>query len=75
MIISGSSTLESAFLTVPIASKNIGSQSVEAITESIIQKCEGKKILILAPIVQEKKGTYEKFFERSKNEWIFQGST
>ena len=47
----------------PKCGKKIGSQSVEAIVESIIQECEGKKILILAPIVQEKKGTYEKLFK------------
>jgi excinuclease ABC subunit A len=47
----------------PSCGKKIGSQSVEAIVESIIQECEGKKILILAPIVQEKKGTYEKLFK------------
>ena len=47
----------------PNCGKKIGSQSVEAIVESIIQECEGKKILILAPIVQEKKGTYEKLFK------------
>jgi excinuclease ABC subunit A len=47
----------------PKCGKMIGSQSVEAIVESIIQECEGKKIIILAPIVQEKKGTYEKLFQ------------
>jgi excinuclease ABC subunit A len=47
----------------PNCGKKIGSQSVEAIVESIIQECEEKKILILAPIVQEKKGTYEKLFK------------
>lgn len=47
----------------PNCGKKIGSQSVEAIVESIIQECERKKILILAPIVQEKKGTYEKLFK------------
>jgi excinuclease ABC subunit A len=47
----------------PNCGKKIGSQSVEAIVESIIQECEGKKILVLAPIVQEKKGTYEKLFK------------
>lgn len=47
----------------PNCGKKIGSQSVEAIVESIIQECEGKKMLILAPIVQEKKGTYEKLFK------------
>ncbi len=47
----------------PKCGKKIGSQSVEAIVESIIQECEGKKVIILAPIVQEKKGTYEKLFQ------------
>jgi excinuclease ABC subunit A len=52
----------------PKCGKKIGSQSVEAIVESIIQECEGKKVIILAPIVQEKKGTYEKLFQELRSD-------
>ncbi len=52
----------------PKCGKMIGSQSVEAIAESIIQECEGKKVLILAPIVQEKKGTYVKLFQELRTD-------
>ena len=50
----------------PNCGRRIGSQSTEAIVDSIIESCEGKKIYILGPIVQEKKGTYEKLFQELK---------
>jgi excinuclease ABC subunit A len=50
----------------PNCGRRIGSQSIETIVDSIIESCEGKKIYILGPIVQEKKGTYEKLFQELK---------
>ena len=40
----------------PNCGKKIGSQSVEAIVESIIQECEGKKIQLIASMGEGKKG-------------------
>jgi len=50
----------------PRCSRKISNQSVESICESIIKESENKKILILAPIIRRKKGTYEKVFEDAK---------
>lgn len=47
----------------PNCGKMIGIQSVDAIVDSVLHAYEGKKILILAPVIQEKKGTYEKLFQ------------
>jgi excinuclease ABC subunit A len=47
----------------PKCSQKITSQSADAITDSILRTADQKKTLILAPIIQSKKGTYEKVFE------------
>src|SRR5438034_6918577 len=47
-------------------SRKISNQSVESICESILKESEDRKILILAPLVRRKKGTYEKLFEQIK---------
>ncbi|MBM3894948.1 MAG: excinuclease ABC subunit UvrA [Thaumarchaeota archaeon] len=48
--------------------RKISNQSVESICDSILRDFDGKKILILAPIIQRKKGTYEKLFEQIKKD-------
>ncbi len=50
----------------PRCGRKISNQSVESICESVLKESEGKKILILAPLVRRKKGTYEKLFESVK---------
>ncbi|HXX05579.1 MAG TPA: excinuclease ABC subunit UvrA, partial [Candidatus Bathyarchaeia archaeon] len=50
----------------PRCGRKISNQSVESICESILKESEGKKILILAPLIRRKKGTYEKLFEQVK---------
>jgi excinuclease ABC subunit A len=50
----------------PRCARKISNQSVESICESILKESEGKKILILAPLIRRKKGTYEKLFEQVK---------
>ncbi len=50
----------------PRCSRKISNQSVESICESILKESEDKKILILAPLIRRKKGTYEKLFEQVK---------
>lgn len=50
----------------PKCGRKISNQSVESICESVLKESEGKKILILAPLIRRKKGTYEKLFEYVK---------
>ena len=52
----------------PNCSRKISNQSVETICDSVLKDFGGKKILILAPIIQRKKGTYEKLFEQIKKD-------
>mgnify|MGYP000701621656 CR=1 FL=1 len=44
--------------------RKISSQSIESITDSVIKDFGQKKVLVSAPLVQRKKGTYEKLFEQ-----------
>lgn len=46
--------------------RKISNQSAESICESILKESDGKNILILAPLIRRKKGTYEKLFEQVK---------
>jgi len=52
----------------PSCSRKISNQSVETICDSVLKDFNGKKILVLAPIIQRKKGTYEKLFEQIKKD-------
>ncbi len=52
----------------PNCRRRISNQSVETICKSILKDFDGKKILVLAPIIQRKKGTYEKLFEQIKKD-------
>ncbi len=47
----------------PRCSQKISSQSADMITDSILRTAEQKKTIILAPVIQSKKGTYEKLFD------------
>ncbi|MGB6590451.1 MAG: excinuclease ABC subunit UvrA [Candidatus Nitrosopolaris sp.] len=51
----------------PRCTQKITSQSVDAITDSILKTAYQKKTLILAPVIQSKKGTYEKVFDEFKH--------
>ncbi|MCZ6584170.1 MAG: excinuclease ABC subunit UvrA, partial [Thaumarchaeota archaeon] len=48
--------------------RKISTQSIETICDSVLKDFKGKKILILSPIIQRKKGTYEKLFEQIKKD-------
>lgn len=50
----------------PRCGQKITSQSIDAVTDSILQTAYQKKTLILAPVIQSKKGTYEKLFDEFK---------
>lgn len=52
----------------PKCGRVIASQSAESIAESIMNSCSGKNTIILAPVVQAKKGTYEKLLEQLKQD-------
>ena len=52
----------------PNCSRRISNQSIETICDSVLKDFGGQKILILAPIIQRKKGTYEKLFEQIKKD-------
>ena len=57
--------------TCPECSRTITSQSSDSITESILKSAQKKKdcsIMILAPIISAKKGTYEKLFNELKQD-------
>src|ERR671927_696600 len=48
----------------PQCDRGITSQSADSITDSILRSVRGgKNAMILAPVIQSKKGTYEKVFE------------
>jgi len=48
--------------------RKISNQSVESICDSVLKDFDSKKILVLSPIIQRKKGTYEKLFEQIKKD-------
>ena len=52
----------------PICGREISSQSVDQMVDSIMNFEEGTKLLILAPIIRQRKGTHEKIIDRIKRE-------
>jgi excinuclease ABC subunit A len=52
----------------PKCGRKIASQSLDSITESVMKTAEGKSVMILGPVVQAKKGTYEKLFDQLKQD-------
>jgi excinuclease ABC subunit A len=53
----------------PVSGKRLKSQTVQEIVDSILEmpvkyKSEGVKIMLLAPLVKDRKGTYEELFAR-----------
>jgi len=48
----------------PICGRVIESQSIDQIVDSIMELPEGTKVMILAPVIRERKGSYEKIMER-----------
>lgn len=46
----------------------ISTQSIEAICDTVLKEFENKQILVLAPVVQHKKGTYGSLFESIKRD-------
>jgi excinuclease ABC subunit A len=52
----------------PKCGRKIASQSVDSITESVLKMAEGKNVMVMGPVVQAKKGTYEKLFEELRQD-------
>jgi len=50
----------------PQCGRKITAQSADFITDTILKTSNGRSILLLAPIVEAKKGTYEKLFQELK---------
>ncbi|HWP78062.1 MAG TPA: excinuclease ABC subunit UvrA [Candidatus Nitrosotenuis sp.] len=48
--------------------RKISNQSIESICESIFKDFDERQIIVLAPLIQRKKGTYEKLFEQIKKD-------
>lgn len=48
--------------------RRISSQSIESICDSVLKDFESREVLVLAPLVQRKKGTYEKLFEQLRKD-------
>ena len=52
----------------PVCGKPISSQSVDQMVDTIMGFEEGTKLMIMAPVVRQRKGTHEKIIERIKKE-------
>ena len=52
----------------PVCGREITSQSIDQITEILLQEPEGTKLTILAPVVRRRKGQHEKILERIARE-------
>ena len=52
----------------PKCGRKIASQSVDSITESVMKSAEGKNVMVLGPVIQAKKGTYEKLFDELRQD-------
>jgi len=52
----------------PVCGKEISSQSVDQIVDSLMELPEGTRVTILAPVVRARKGEHEKILERIRKE-------
>ena len=52
----------------PVCGKPISSQSVDQMVDTIMGFEEGTKLMVMAPVVRQRKGTHEKIIERIKKE-------
>ncbi len=51
-----------------ICGKEISSQSIDQIVDSIMEFEEGTRVIILAPVIRDRKGEHEKILERIRKE-------
>ncbi|MEG0391722.1 MAG: excinuclease ABC subunit UvrA [Anaerovoracaceae bacterium] len=52
----------------PICGKEISSQSVDQIVDTIMEAGEGARVTMLAPVIRQRKGSHEKIIERIRKE-------
>ncbi|HEX7032244.1 MAG TPA: excinuclease ABC subunit UvrA, partial [Nitrososphaera sp.] len=52
----------------PKCGRKIASQSADSITESVIKSAQRRNVMVLGPVIQAKKGTYEKLFDQLKQD-------
>ena len=52
----------------PVCGREISSQTIDQITELLMDEGEGTKLTILAPVVRQRKGQHEKILERIRKE-------
>ncbi|MGL4483370.1 MAG: excinuclease ABC subunit UvrA [Anaerovoracaceae bacterium] len=52
----------------PICGRVISSQSLDQIVDSLMSYPEGTKLILLAPVIRERKGEHEKIIERIRRE-------
>ena len=52
----------------PVCGQPITSQSVDQMVDTIMEFPEGTKLMIMAPVVRQRKGEHEKILERIRNE-------
>ncbi|MDO4834304.1 MAG: excinuclease ABC subunit UvrA [Bacillota bacterium] len=52
----------------PVCGREISSQTVDQIVETLMQEEEGTRLTILAPVVRQRKGQHEKIIDRIRRE-------
>ncbi len=52
----------------PICGREISSQSVDQIVETLMLESEGSKLTVMAPVVRQRKGQHEKVLDRIRRE-------
>ena len=52
----------------PVCGREITSQSVDQIVDALMEYGEKTRLTVLAPVIRQRKGTYEKVFERIQKE-------
>jgi len=52
----------------PVCGKEITSQSVDQIVDNLMELEEGTKVMILAPVIRQRKGEHEKIIDRIRRE-------
>ncbi|MCR5482395.1 MAG: excinuclease ABC subunit UvrA [Clostridia bacterium] len=52
----------------PVCGREISSQTIDQIVDSVMREDEGTRVTVLAPVVRERKGEHEKILERIRKE-------
>ncbi|MBE6031146.1 MAG: excinuclease ABC subunit UvrA [Clostridiales bacterium] len=52
----------------PVCGKEITSQSVDQIVDTIMEMPEGTRVIVMAPVIRQQKGQHEKVLDRIKRE-------